>query len=109
MVESCRGYADTARRPSSEGQTVINNDRYKVPSSRHVDGRQAGKNTCDPPLAGAGFVIPARRRPPGLLLGAYLYHQLVSLTDDDKPPKANDGTSIQDGVQRAAILRALPP
>lgn len=82
-----RGYSSTS--PSSRQSSVINIARYKVHPNRHVASQLAGNDRCDPPLAGAGFVIPARRCPPGLLDRLPIYTQLVSSIDDDNPPGRN--------------------
>lgn len=80
-----RGHSSTSQAPDSRPSSTTT--RYKVHPTRHVASQSAGNDRCDPPLAGAGFVIPARRWPPGLLVRLPIYTQLVSFIDDDNPRK----------------------
>lgn len=50
-------------------------------------GQLAGNDRLDPPLAGAGFVIPSRRHPLAFWYGCLFIPKLVSFIDDDHPRK----------------------
>lgn len=88
-----RGCSSTS--PSSRQSSVINIDRYKVHLTCHVASQLAGNDRCDPPLAGAGFVIPARRCPPGLLVRLPIYYPTCLIHRRRQSPRKKP-TAAQD-------------